>query len=244
MVRIASVEIPAGSKALLMTLAVFGVWLGACATAPDAVPIAKPRVVLLAPTSFDSRLSARLEAGATVVDELLGHVLWRDDVEVHRTRGALFRDAWLAAARSAATDSPGGDRHDRTVYALVQDLQARGARFDALVIPYLTLRRGSVYGHSVHWDGVTRRLPLDPRQRDAGFLLARRGVEAPCTSLRVIAYDARGVRLFEGLGGLEVASRLHLDGGRGSLRERSDLFQDAGALRDGVHVALRPLLRR
>jgi hypothetical protein len=43
-----------------------------------------------------------------------------------------------------------------------------------------------------------------------------------------------------------VASRLYADAGGGnpSLRARSDLFQDSGALRDGVQVALRPLLRR
>jgi hypothetical protein len=205
MARIESRGIPSGRNALGLALAFAGLWLAACATAPDVDPIPKPRVVLLAPTGFDPRLAERLAPGAAVVDELLGNVLWGGDVEVNRARRAAFREAWLSAARGAellpVAAADGLDRHDRTVVALVHDLKSRGELFDALVVPYLTLRRGSVYGNSVRWDGVTRRLPFDPRHRDA-TLIARRCVEAPCTSLRVIAYDARGERLFEGVGGL------------------------------------------
>jgi hypothetical protein len=251
MLRIKLVGIPAGiGNLLVLALVLVGAWLGGCASQPDAAPIPKPRVVLLAPTRFDPRLEQRLEPGVAIVDELLGNVLWADDVEVHRARGHAFRDTWLAAEQGAAvlrvsSDGAALDRHDGTVRALVQSLQAEGERFDALVIPYLTVRPGVVTGHSVHWDGVTRRLPLEYRHRDSMFLVARRGLQAPCTSLRVIAYDARGNRLFERLGGLEVAKRMRIedDGRRRSWSERSDLFQDPQVLRDGVQIALRPLLR-
>jgi len=251
MQRIKLLVVPAGiGRWLLLALALVGAGLVGCASQPDAAPIPKPRVVLLAPTSFDPRLEPRLGPGVAIVDELLGHALWAGDVEVHTGRGPAFRDAWLLAARASAAlgVSEGGiapDRHDGTVRALVQALQAEGERFDALVIPYLTVRPGVVNGQSVSWDGVTRRLPLEYRNRDSMFLVVRRGIQAPCTSLRVIAYDARGNRLFERLGGLEVANRMRIedDGRRRSWSERSDLFRDPQALRDGVQVALAPLLR-
>jgi hypothetical protein len=95
------------------------------------------------------------------------------------------------------------------------------------------------------WDGVARRLPLSYKNRDVSFLVVRRRVEAPCTSLGVVAYGAHGERLFERIGGLEVAKQLwvSVDGRRRGWSDRRDLFQDERAVRDGVEEALEPLLR-
>jgi hypothetical protein len=221
--------------------------LAGCATAPEPAPPPKPRSVLLAPTRFDERLANRLEAGAQAVHRLIGQVLWEQDVQVGTLPLTDFAGLWDAAregvpALAGAAQDPDA-RYDATVGAMVGALRTRGARFDALVIPYLTVRPGAVNGHSVMWDGVTRRLPLETRHRADVLLPVRRGIATPCTSLRVIAYDAAGHRLFERVGGLEVANRLSLDGGTGTWGERDDLFQDPKALRQGVQVALGPFLR-
>jgi hypothetical protein len=234
-----------------LLLAVWSVLaLGACASAPDP-EVVLPRAVLLAPTRFDPRLADRLEPGAHRLDELIGRLLWERDVRVSAPPQPDFRVLWKAAAEGVALepDAPvdlEDVRYDAAVVALTHALHARGVSFDALLLPYLTVRPGAVQGHAVMWDGVTRRLPFSQRKPAADFLLSRRGIQAPCTSLRVIAYDARGERLFERLGGLEVARQVTLtrDGSGRSWSDREDLFQDPRALRDGVEVALGPLLRR
>ena len=222
----------------------------ACATPPERAPLAPPRALLLAPTRFDARLAERFEPGARALDELIGRMLWERDNVVNAPPRDEFLALWQAASQSVALaegTSPDLDaaRYDAAVLALLDALHARGARFDTLVFPHLTLRVGSVQGHAVMWDGVTRRLPFAQRNHDPGFLLTRRGIQAPCTSLRVIAYDARGERLFERIGGLEVARQVSYErnGSGGRWSDRDDLFQDARALRDGVEVALEPLLR-
>jgi hypothetical protein len=218
-----------------------------CATAPE-MPAPRPRAVLLAPTRFDPRLAQRLEPGAGVVDALMRRLLWEQDIQVNVPAQEELRDSWVAAARSVAarqgaSGELGVDTYDATVHALAGALRGRGERFDALLVPYLTIRLGVVTGHSVSWDGVTRRLPLDYKYRNNPILEVRR--QAPCTSLRLIAFDEDGHRLFERVGGLEVASRMRIDEDslRGTWSDRADLFQDSKALREGVEAALRPLLR-
>ena len=224
-------------------------WLAGCVTQPDALPGPKPRAVLVAPTSVDTRLAEPLRAGAPQIHRMIAQLLWAQDVEVAAPAlpefSALWQDASRAAAAGISDEGASALREDLAVRALLDGLRARGERFDALLVPYLTVRPGVVNGQSVLWDGVARRLPLDYRNRDAFFLVVRRRVEAPCTSLGVIAYDARGERLFERIGGLEVAKRMWVsdDGHRRRWEDRDDLFQDERALRSGVEVALQPLLR-
>ena len=218
-----------------------------CATSPAALPVPKPRAVLLAPTSVDLLLAEDLRSGAPIVHDLIGRLLWEQDVQVNAPPLPEFYELWREAALQAGADSEsaGAAAHDVAVRALLDSLRARGENFDALLIPYLTVRPGTVTGQSVMWDGVARRLPLLYKNRDAAFLVARRGVYTSCTSLGVVAYGAHGERLFERIGGLEVAKRMWVsdDGHRRGWNDREDLFQDAKALRSGVEEALQPLLR-
>jgi len=234
---------------LALSLWLVASWVG-CATPPERAPLGPPRTLVLAPTRTDARLAERFEPGARRLDELIGRLLWEQDNVVYAPPRDEFLALWRAASQSVLlADGPSADvdaaRYDAAVLALVDALHARGERFDALILPQLTLRPGSVQGHAVMWDGVTRRLPFAQRNHDPGFLLSRRGVQAPCTSLRVIAYSDRGERLFERIGGLEVAKQVSYErnGSGGRWTDRDDLFADSHALRDGVEVALQPLLR-
>ena len=218
-----------------------------CATSPEVLPGPRPRAVLLAPTSVDLRLAEELRAGAPIIHEMIGRLLWEQDVQVNAPPLPEFYALWRQAAVSAGNPGAPSDSaaYDVSVHALLEGLRAQGANFDALLIPYLTIRPGKVTGQSVMWDGVARRLPLSYKHRDAAFLVVRRRVEAPCTSLGVVAYGAHGERLFERIGGLEVAKQMWVsdDGHRRRWNDREDLFQDEKALRDGVEEALEPLLR-
>jgi hypothetical protein len=224
--------------------------LAGCVTHPDALPGPKPRAVLIAPTSVDQRLPEPLRAGVPLLQQMISQMLWAQDLRVDAPTLPEFAALWEEAERAAAVagglaDGGAAPRRDVAVRELLDGLRARGERFDALLVPYLTVRPGVVTGQSVSWDGVTRRLPLEYRHRDVRFLVVRRRVEAPCTSLGVVAYDARGERLFERIGGLEVAKRMWVsdDGHRRRWEDREDLFQDQRALQSGVEVALEPLLR-
>ena len=219
-----------------------------CWTSPDVLPGPLPRAVLLAPTSVDLRLAEELRMGAPIVHEMIGRLLWEQDVQVNAPPLPEFYELWRQAA--LAVEAPGAPteaaaRNDVAVRALLDGLRAQGANFDALLIPYLTVRPGKVTGQSVMWDGVARRLPLLYKNRDVAFLVVRRRVEAPCTSLGVVAYGPHGERLFERIGGLEVAKQMWVsdDGKRRGWNDREDLFQDKKVLRDGVEEALEPLLR-
>lgn len=239
-----------GSRGALTEIWALGfglLWLAAlalgCAAVPEVPAPPRPRAVLLTPTRFDPRLAQRLEPGVAVVDALMRRMLWEQDIQVNVPAEAELREAWVSAARPGADAAIDAAGYDAAMRAWSFALRGRGERFDALLVPYLTIRLGVVTGHSVSWDGATRLLPLDYKYRNNMILEVRR--QAPCTSLRLIAYDADGNRLFERVGGLEVASRMRIDEDslRGTWSARADLFQDPKVLRDGIETALRPLLR-
>lgn len=227
-------------------LGLLGAGLLACATSPQ-LPGRQPKAVLLAPTSIDFLLAEDLRPGAPIVHELIGRLLGEQEVRVNAPALPEFYTLWRDAALAGAASDTGrtdAAAHDVAVQALLDSLRARGENFDALLVPYLTVRPGSVTGPFVTWDGVARRLPLFDKHRGAAFR-ARRPIYTSCTSLGVVAYGAHGERLFERIGGLEVAKRMWVsdDGRRGGWNDREDLFQDAKALRNGVEEALQPLLR-
>jgi hypothetical protein len=232
--------------------AILGVWMAillvGCVTSPEA-SLPKPRSVMLAPTAVDTRLAARLEPGAPAIHKLIGQVLYEQDVQVGTIDLAELDSYWQAASHAieqsavSATPGSGNTSFDAAIQFLVSNLRSRGSSFDALVLPYVTVRPGSINGRAVVWDGVSRRLPFQS-EKHGEFFMQRRVRRTPCTSLYVIAFDAQGRRLFERVGGLEVASRLQqLDNGQGRWTERTDLFEDPDALRPGVQLALRPFLR-
>ena len=223
-------------------------FVAGCATSPAALPIPKPRAVLLAPTTVDTMMPSELRSGAPIVQQMIGQLLWEQDMQVNAPPLPEFYELWRKAAEPTGAQPAlvsGGGVSDVAVRTLLDGLRARGENFDALVVPYLTVRPGTVTGQTVMWDGVARRLPLSYKNRDAAFLVARRGIYASCTSLGVVAYGPHGERLFERIGGLEVAKRMWVsdDGHRRGWNDREDLFQDQSALRSGVKEALYPLLR-
>jgi len=223
-------------------------FLAGCATSPTALPIPKPQSVLLAPTTVDTMLPSELRSGAPIVHQMIGQLLWEQDMRVNAPPLPQFDELWREAGDAMGAQPAlvtGGAVSDVAVRALLDGLRAHGENFDALLVPYLTIRPGTVTGESVMWDGVARRLPLSYKNRDVAYLVARRGVYASCTSLGVVAYGPHGERLFERIGGLEVAKRMWVsdDGHRRGWNDREDLFQDQAALRSGVKEALYPLLR-
>jgi hypothetical protein len=216
-----------------------------CAGTPELV-LPPVHAVLVAPLGLDQARHA-VEPGAEVLDELISRVLWERDLRVHAPPADELREDWEQARRASAPapgrGAPADDEAvDAAAGALVASWRARGTEFDVLLIPYLRKRQGVVVGQSVQWDGAVRRLPLEYEYREKVHVESRRGLEVPCTSLRVLAFGSDGRRLFELYGGLEVTLRMKLAEGRMSWTERGDLFRNREDLEDGVRIALRPLL--
>ena len=153
--------------------------LGGCATGPAPVSAPMPRSILLAPTAVEGRLAGQLEAGVPTVHKLIGQVLWEQDVQVGTLSSEELAAIWEIASRSVALEDAARDperTRDLAVDAVVDTLRAKGSRFDALVIPYLVVRNGSINGTSVWWDGVRRQLPVDAPHRHNVLMPMRRGL--------------------------------------------------------------------
>jgi hypothetical protein len=70
-----------------------------------------------------------------------------------------------------------------------------------------------------------------------------RKVELRAVSLAVVAFSREGEKVFEGTGGLDLVERIHSPGGPTLEHElHEDLFVDPTYLRDGVAIALDPLI--
>jgi hypothetical protein len=238
-------------------VALLGLWLAGCAgigggggasTAAAVAPIPKPGAVLLAPASFNQTLPEKLAAGIPALQAAIRSQLESDGVRVEAPSFEEFHDVWLAAARDVGSLYDGkGDfdpgRFDQAVRNLADAYRARGVEFDVLLLPYLRYRPGTIMGQSVQWDGVTHHLPLQSDIRNSVHIESRRRFQVACTSLRVFGFDRNGNRLFESYGGLEVMSRMVMKDGLVHWEERTDLFADQSAIREGVGVALKPVLQ-
>jgi hypothetical protein len=212
-----------------------------CATTPPRVA---PERVLLAPVSFNQTLPEALEPGVQVVRDEMAAQLVERGVAVSAPPLTEFHDVWLGAAREIGTlyDAKGrldAERFADASRALVAAYRSR-SEFDVLLLGYLDVRVATVRGGRASWDGVKRLVPIDFGGGRKELVRWPNRFQLPCVSLRVLAYTADGAALFEERGGLDVAIE-YLAGSLES-RPRQDLFADASALREGVGIALAPLL--
>jgi hypothetical protein len=213
----------------------------ACASATRPAP----QRVLLAPVAFDQRLDPQLAAGAPVVREEMKTALAARGVQVVAPDPAEFAEVWVDATQDLGRMRDAQGRLDRALLgaasrALAHGYRARGEELDAVLLSFFEVTPIQVRGWAASWDGVERSIQADRKiqQRYSGLWPNDR--DAPCLSLRVVAYAADGTRLFDRRGGLEVLSEFRPEG----LEElpRQDLFEHRADLQEGVEIALAPLL--
>lgn len=213
----------------------------ACASATGTAP----RRVLLAPVAFDQALDPALVAGAPVVREEMKTALAAGGVTVLAPERAEFAEIWVDATQDLGRMRDARGRVDRVrlgtaSQALLRGYRARGEELDAVLFSFFEVMPVQVRGWAASWDGVERSIQADRkiRQRYSGLWPNDR--DAPCLSLRVVAYTADGTRLFDRRGGLEVLSEFRPE--RLEELPRQDLFERRADLREGVEIALAPLL--
>lgn len=226
-------------------------WIGAacialcaCVHGPPSPRAAQTFVV--APLNFNQQLPEILAPGVPILHDQIRALLEARGARVITPAFAEFHDAWLTSAKEVSTlyDAKGNldpARFDSAVAALARSYGAQLESFDAMLLAYLEARAVVIRGGYAQWDGVLRRVRVQFQDHKDSHLPLR-GIEAPCTSLRVLAYTPEGARLFDRRAGLEVVYDFEVSPGL-QVIPRGDLFRDDRTLREGVQQALAPLLR-
>ncbi|HVH19811.1 MAG TPA: hypothetical protein VNF72_16045 [Myxococcota bacterium] len=221
---------------------VSAIFVLACASATRPAP----ERVLLAPVAFDQRLDAELAQGVTPVREEMKSVLEARGFQVLAPEVVAFAEVWTDATQDVGRVRTARGSLDRALLgaasrALLEGYRARGEALDVVLLGFFEVRLVQVRGWTASWDGVDRSIRADRKiwQRYSGFWPNDR--DAPCLSLRVLAYDAEGTLLFDRPGGLEVVSEFI----PARLEElpRQDLFEQRAFVREGVEIAIAPLRR-
>lgn len=203
--------------------------------------------VLLLPLNVVIAMPGELTSGAKRVDQALHGYLAERGKSIETLGLAEARKAWLASAMECKAVGRGCRGFDGAARVLARHLR-ENREYELLIVPYLLLRPARMRLNNVAWDGVERRIERIGESNDGGFELDSGSIEAP--SLAVFAFSSDGDKLFQGVGGLDLAHRLVFPPKRGSqalrwtFELRDDLFSDPALLREGVAVALDPLLPR
>jgi hypothetical protein len=227
-----------------------------CASAPR-----KERSVLAGGAAQDL-LILPLNVTAIMPPELeaLSSVVWAE-LEIYlrahgkRLKTASFRDArrlWLSSVQQVRAGEKGVRAgFDDAVRVLVLEL-AKHAEFDTLIVPSLFIRKARISGNSATWDGVERSLEFEESGREARRIPANTPLvgEAPAASVHAVVLDAKGNKIQEAKGGLELLVLVRVLGGLGSPTDmptlefatRTDLFANREHLREGIAEALAPFL--
>jgi hypothetical protein len=210
-----------------------------------------PRRVLLFPLNVVGvELPSEVEAGAdAVARELRGYLEGRGlAVEVLELGPA--REAWLRAAmaRKAEVGSEGLSL-EGAASTLARQL-SETHEFDALLLPWIAIQAARLKGGVVAWDGVKRKLEVvaEGRNKRARWVLGRLELWVKAPSLHVLGFSPEGEKLFEGVGGLDLVDDAQLDLSASKIRfdmtPKAQIFQDPARLREGIAIALEPLLPR
>jgi hypothetical protein len=228
----------------------------ACAGAPaprepTVLEGSAARDLLILPLNVTVAMPKQLDAESSVVWEEL-EIYLQDQGKQLKT--AAFGDArrlWVDSIREVRSGEKGAKAgFDDAARVLVGKL-ARYAEFDTVIVPSLFVRQAPILEKSARWDGVERDVEVE-----AVDLAIREAVEdvplegaAPAASLHAVVLDARGNKLQEGQGGLELLVRVRAvraeegsDTPTFQFVERRPVFTSRAHVREGIARALSPFL--
>ena len=200
---------------------------------------------LVLPLNVMAAMPGELHAGSDRVEVALDDYLREHGRRVETIGYREARQAWRASVDDCRRESKDCDDFEKPARLLAVRL-SQGREHDLVIVPYLRFKLAENCTEHVHWDGVQR-----PVERTGAGLapegpIAIRHVEMRAVSLVVYAFTPDGAKAFYGDGGLEVVDRLRAtdDDDVVVAEPRSDLFQNPEWLREGVAVALSPLIPR
>ena len=208
---------------------------------------------LLFPLNVVVAMPGELEAGAGRVDEALRGYLAERGRSVETLPYSEARSAWIESVKACMAAAAQGCKGFDGAGSLLAQRLADGREFDALIIPYLTMRPARMQLRSVKWDGVSRTLETVgefQRSGDVELMNSFNGTtQAP--SLAVFVFSHQGRKMFQGVGGLDLAHRVRIEPGKVTIADTrwnfelvQDVFSDPEHLREGVAIAFYPLLAK
>ncbi len=207
------------------------------------------RVFLILPLNVAAVMPPVLEPFSPILWEELELYLRAHDMQLKTVPWQVARNLWVRSIQQARVGEKGARAgYDDAARALALELR-KHAEFDAMIAPSLFIREAQISNRAARWDGVHRELEFAARGLEARNLAATplEGV-APAASLHVAVFDAKGEKLHEAKGGLELLVRVRVEGRDASglpsfhFTTRSNLFENREHVREGIAAAFTPLL--
>lgn len=209
---------------------------------------------LLFPLNVVVAMPGALEGGAGRVDEAVRSYLTERGRHVDTMPFSEARSAWVASVKECIAAASSGCKGFDGAASLLAKRLADGREFDALIIPYLAMRPARMQMRNVKWDGVSRTLETigEPTKSGDIDLSGSFNGQTQAPSLAVFVFSKQGRKMFQGVGGLDLAHRVRMDPGRGitimdtrwNFELLPDVFANPENLREGVAVAFYPLLAK
>ncbi len=210
---------------------------------------AENRVFLILPFNVAAVMPPELESFSPIIWKELELYLRAQGKQLKTISRQAARNLWIQNIRQVRAGGKGARAgYDDAARALVLELLNHG-EFDAMIAPSLFVREARISNRSARWDGVERELDFEARGLEAWNLdtTPLQGA-APAASIHVAVFDAKGEKLHEAQGGLELLVRVRVVGNNPSGRPtfqfatRTDLFENREHVREGITAAFAPFL--
>jgi hypothetical protein len=210
---------------------------------------AESQMLLILPLNVAAVMPPELEHFSPIVWKELELYLRAQGKELKTISRQAARQLWVRSIRQVRSGEKGARAgYDDAARILALELRSQTG-FDAMLAPSLFVREAPISNRSARWDGVERELEFEARGLEARRLAAAplEGA-APAASLHVAVFDAKGEKLHEAQGGLELLVRVRVarsnPAGQPNFQftARTDLFADRKHLREGIAAAFAPFL--
>jgi len=210
---------------------------------------AENRIFLILPLNIAAAMPPQLAFFGPIIWEELELYLRAQDKQLKTVSRLTARKLWLKNIQQIRAGEKGNRAgFDDAARALALEL-GKHAEFDALIAPSLFIREAPFANRSARWDGVERPLEFEARGLEArNFAATPLEGAAPAASLHIAVFDAKGEKIHEGMGGLDLLARIRVTGTSPSgpltfeFETRSDVFGNREDLREGIAAAFAPLL--
>lgn len=210
--------------------------------------------LLILPLNVAVLMPAELDGHSSIVWQELEYYLRAHGKQLKTVSFEVARRFWLSSIEQVRAGEKGAKAgYDEAARVLVERL-AKHAEFDTVIAPSLYLRKANVFEKTATWDGVERTVQVEAKSPVAREIAADTPLEglAPAASLHVVVLDARGNKIQETQGGLELLVGVRVRpssdavGGDPSFEfaMRPDLLENRQDIREGIAIALSPFLPR
>ena len=250
---VATFEPPTRRALRFLAAAIALAYLLGCASAPRRVRTVllgkENRVFLILPLNVAAVMPPELESFSPIVWKQLELYLRAQGKQLKTISRQAARSLWVRNIHQVRAGEKGARAgFDDAARALALELQDY-ADFDAMIAPSLFVREAHILNRSARWDGIERELEFEARGLEARGLASTplKGA-APGASIHVVVFDAKGEKLHEAQGGLELLVRVRVVGNNRTsgptfqFATRTDLFGNLEHVREGISEAFAPFL--